>query len=192
MKQYKGFESKMTADFEQLPVGGYVCKIMNAEVLPVRNGGERMNLAIDIDEGDYKGFFTKQYKEDTREDKKWRGNFNIFLPRDDGSEQDTWAKNRFNNLIGCVEDANDGFHWDWDEKKLKGKKIALVFRREEYHKTDGTTGWSVKPFKAISIGNCLDGKWGKYEDKPLSENKRTSAPVTDLVEDMTADDLPFN
>lgn len=195
MKQYSGFESKMMSDFEHLPAGGYVCKIMAAEVVPNRNGGgERMVLYIDIEDGDYKGFYAKQYKEDTREDKKWRGNYNIFFPRDDGSKQDGWAKNKFNNLIGCIEDANDGFHWDWDEKKLKGKKIALVFRREEYARQDGTTGWSVKPFKVISIGNCKDGKWGKYEDKPLPADKRPSgySGGFETVENITDNDLPFD
>lgn len=190
MKKFNGFESKIMGDFEQLPVGGYICEIKNAEVIQNRNGGERMEIAIDIAEGDQRSFYTKQYKEDTREDKKWRGKYVLFLPRDDGSQEDGWAKNRFNNVIGCIEDANDGYHWDWDEKKLRGKKIALVFRREEYRKTDGTTGWTVKPFKAISIGNCRDGKWGKYEDKPLSgSTPTTNTPQFNEISDDS--ELPF-
>ena len=190
MKKFNGFESKIMGDYEALPVGGYICEIKNAEVIQNRNGGERMEIAIDIAEGDQRGYYTKQYKEDTREDKKWRGKYVLFLPRDDGSQEDGWAKNRFNNVIGCIEDANDGYHWDWDEKKLRGKKIALVFRREEYRKTDGSgTGWTVKPFKAISIGNCRDGKWGKYEDKLLSGSAPVSEPqFNEIIDDS---ELPF-
>jgi hypothetical protein len=192
MRKFNGFESKIMGDFEQLPVGGYVCEIKNAEVLQNRNGGERLEIAIDISEGDYRGFYAKQYKEDTREDKKWRGKYVLFLPNDDGSEKDGWAKNRFNNVIGCVEDANDGYHWDWDEKKLRGKKIALVFRREEYEKSDGGTGWTVKPFKAISIGNCRDGKWGRYEDKPLNNGGYNGNQSLREIDPLDDSDLPFS
>ena len=186
MKKYAGFESKMSGEFDVLDPGGYVCEIKNAEVLPTRSGGERLVLYIDITEGDRKGFYTAQYKSDTREDKKWRGVYNVFLPLDDGSEQDTWAKNRMNNLVGCIEDGNPGYHWDWDEKKLKGKKVALVFRKEEYQRQDGSYGWVVKPFKVISIGACRDGKWGKYEDKPVANKpKETVDPLDSLG------DLPF-
>ena len=186
MKKYNGFESKMSGEYDQLEPGGYVCEIKNAEVLTY-NGGERLLLSIDIAEGEKKGYYTKRYKEDTREDKKWAGTFNLFLPKDDGSEQDGWAKNRMNNLIGCIEDANDGYHWDWDERKLRGKKVALVFRKEEYTKRDGGSGWAVKPFKAISVGNCRDGKWGKYDDKPLANKQQ---PMFAEEKD-PLDDLPF-
>lgn len=185
MKRFNGFEAKVSGEFETLEPGGYVCEIKNAEVLPTNNGGERLLLSIDIAEGEKKDFYKRQYLADTREDKKWRGTYNMFLPVDDGTERDGWAKNRFNNLIGCIEDANDGYHWDWDEKKMKGKKVALVFRKEEYQKSDGTYGWIVKPFKVISIGNCRDGKWGKYDDKPYP-NKPQFVEEHDPL-----DDLPF-
>lgn len=168
MKRFNGFESKMMTGYEDIPAGGYVCKIMNAEEKQNRNGGSRLELSIDIAEGEYANFYAKRYREDTREDKRWGGVFTMFLPNDDGSERDGWAKNRFNNLIGCVEDANPGYHWDWNEKTLTGKKIALVFRKEEYARSDGGVGAKVKPFKCIGIGDCRDGKWGKYEDKLLA------------------------
>ena len=195
MKKFKGFESKIMGDFEELPVGGYVCVIKAAEEVKSQNdNSSRLEIFIDIEEGEQKGYYAKLYKEDNREDKKWRGKYVVFLPRDDGSEKDSWAKNRFNNLIGCIEDANPGYHWDWEESELRGKKIALVFRREEFKKTDGSTGWTVKPFKAITVGNCKDGKWGKYEDKPLNKNASStysSGGFQPSFDDITDDDCPF-
>lgn len=174
MKKYNGFKSEIMQGFEALPTGGYICDIKAAEVIPTNNGGERLVISFDIADGEHKGYFAKQYKADNREDKKWKGVYNVFLPKGDGSQQDTWAVNRVNNLIGCLEDANPNFHWDWDEKKMKGCKVALVFRREEFQKSDGTYGWTVKPFKVISIGDCKDGKWGKYEDKPYANKPATT------------------
>ena len=189
MKKYDDVKAeKVSSGREMLPAGGYVCQILSARV-ESGEWGDTLVIAHDVCEGEFSGIFKRDYDSNTREDKKWRGKYVLFLPRDDGSQEDGWAKNRFNNVIGCIEDANDGYHWDWDEKKLRGKKIALVFRREEYRKTDGTTGWTVKPFKAISIGNCRDGKWGKYEDKPLSGSTPTSAPQFNEISDDS--ELPF-
>lgn len=194
MRAYKGFESKVAADFEQLPTGGYVCTIMAAEEVQNREGGSRLELSVDIAEGENKGYFANLYKSDNREDKKWRGKFVLFLPRDDGTEKDGWAKNRFNNMIGCIEEGNPGYHWDWNERGLKGKKIALVFRREEYRKNDGSTGWTVKPFKVITLDKCRAGEFGKYEDKPLANAApaANSFGYTPTFAELDDDgDLPF-
>lgn len=181
INKYNGYKSEITKAFEQIPVGGYVCVIKNAEVLTY-DWGDVLKLSCDISEGEYKGWYTKQWKEDTREDKKWGCDLRINIPTDKSKYIDSDTK-RFNNLIGCLEDANTGFKWDWDESKLKNKKLALVFRNEEWE-YEGKTGWKVKPFKVISIGDCLDGKWGKYEDKPLKANANsTTAPTTSPVED---------
>lgn len=193
MKAYKGFESKVMGDFEQLPSGGYVCEIKQAEEIQNQRGGSRLEISVDIAEGEYKGYFANMYKADTREDKKWRGKFIVFLPTDDGTEKDGWAKNRFNNIIGCIEEGNAGYHWDWNERGLRGKKIALVFRREEYAKNDGTTGWTVKPFKCITIDKCREGKCGKFDDKPLNNGNAGGYAIgapsfAELPDD---DDLPF-
>lgn len=189
MKQYKGYKAEISKSFEQIPVGGYICEIKNAEEATYDWGG-KLNLSLEIVEGEYNGFFTKQYREDTREDKRWGCVLGLYIPKDDGSERDEWTKRSFNNFIGCVEDANGGYHFNWDEKSLKGKKIAVVFRREEWE-YNGKSGWKVRPFKVISVGDCRDGKWGKYDDKPL--NNSAATPSSFAAPSFADDDgdLPF-
>lgn len=193
MKPYGRFESKVFEGYEELPVGGYVCKIMKAEEKQNRSSGSRLDIYIDIAEGDYRGFYANAYKSDTREDKKWSGVFRLNIPKEDGSKNDDYAINGFNNFIGCVEESNPGYHWAWDEATLKDKTVCLVFRREEYQKQNCDYAWSVKPFKVITLENCRAEKFGKYDDKPMKNKSAAvsafsafTAPA--LVDD---DELPF-
>ena len=188
MRKYNGYKAEISKGYEELPTGAYLCKIMNAEEVNY-DWGSKLLLSLDIVEGEHKDFYAKQYREDTREDKKWGCVLGLYEPKDDGSEKDEWTKRTFNNFIGCVEDANSGYHFDWDEKTLKGKKVAVVFRKEEWE-YNGKTGWKVKPFRVISVGDYNDGKWGKYEDKPLA-NKPVQTTYNSFADVGDTDDLPF-
>ena len=104
MKQFNGYdEAKKAAESkatEKLPKGAYVCKIIE-----VRNEksdyGDKLILAFDIAEGDYKGFFDKKFKNDESEDRKWK--------------------------TSSFEKSNPGYSWDWNENKWKDKFVGIVF-----------------------------------------------------------------
>lgn len=113
----------------KLPPGGYVCKIMYAGVKHSKNGNEMLCLALDIADGEHKDFYS-----------------NIFQGRKaaakDG-EKPNWpcvyyqltqgeATAQFKGLTINIEESNPGYHWDFDEKTLKGKLIGGVFREEEF------------------------------------------------------------
>ena len=70
----------------------------------------------------------KAYKSQSSDNKKWRGNVKLWLPKDDGSEKDDYTKRTFNNFMACVEESNPGYHWGWDENTLKDKKIGILAR----------------------------------------------------------------
>ena len=65
---------------------------------------------------------TMPFESNTSEDKKWKGKATIYCPKDDGSEKDEWTRKNFARWTNAFEDSNPGYKWDWDEKKLKGKK----------------------------------------------------------------------
>jgi hypothetical protein len=195
IKRYKDFEAKVSSGGgEKLPVGGYICKILNPEVIDY-SWGSVLVLSVDIDAGEYKGFYANQYKNNTNEDKKWKGTLRVNLPKDDGSEQDGWTKNAFNNVIGCIEEANPNFRWAWDEQGLKGKTIGIAFREEEWE-VNGKTGWATRPWRAIPVADIEDckinPKW--LEPKPL-KNKAPAAAIPAVGEfsAIPSDiDLPWN
>ena len=186
MKQFSGFESKRSGNGrESLPAGGYVCQIQGARVEDF-SWGSRLVLAIDVCEGEYAGIWKRDYDNNTNEDKKWRGTFRLSIPVDDGSEKDAWTKRAFNNMIWSVEQSNPGFTWDWDEKKLKNKKIGIIYRNREWE-FNGNTGWTTEAGGSDSIDNIREGKFKPLKDRPLKT--RPVQTAADTAEDES--ELPF-
>ena len=60
MKRYNGAAAEKIASREQLPVGGYEVKIISAKE-EVFDWGTRLAIAFDIAEGDYAGFYQKDF-----------------------------------------------------------------------------------------------------------------------------------
>ena len=174
MKQFSGFKAEKSTTREQLPVGGYVAKILNAEEVTY-SWGSVLEIFFDILEGAHAGFFKKDFDAQQGEDKKWRGKYRLSVPKDDGSEKDGWTKRTFNNAIYCIEDGNPGYHWNWDETTLKGKTVGVLFRNEEWE-YNGNTGWSTRAYALAGVGDIKDGKFKMPKDKPL-KNKQSSTPA---------------
>lgn len=186
MKKYSDVKFERTSSGrETLPAGGYVCSILSARV-EENDWGSTLIIAHDVCEGEYSGIFKRDYDNNDREDKKWRGTFRLRLPKDDGSEQDAWKKRSLGNTIWALEQSNPGFSWDWDEKKLKGKKIGLLYRNKEWE-MNGRTGWTTEAISAESIDNIREGKFRIPKDKALPVKATT--PV--FTEEEDDGELPF-
>lgn len=132
MKKFSGYDAaREKANFSgsaKLPVGGYVVKIQDVRYEEGQNGNsDRIVLAYDIAEGEYQGFFKNQFEENTQEDKKWKGRTAIYIPKDDGSEKDEWTQNTFAKWTAAFENSNEGYHWDWQEKKWKNLLVGVVY-----------------------------------------------------------------
>lgn len=198
MKRYSGATAEKIATREQLPIGGYEVKIISIKE-EVYDWGTRLAIAFDIVEGDYKGFYQKDFDNQTGEDKKWRGVYRIYEPKDDGSEKDAWTKRTFNNFIYCLEDSNPGYHLDWaplekgDFSQLKGKLLGMLFRSEEWEMNNNgeyRTGWSTRPFAVLSTGDIKDGNFKMPKDKPLKE-KASAANQFAPLDSEDDGDIPF-
>lgn len=132
MKQFNGWEkAKEDAKYtgsSQLPVGGYVATIKDVRFEEGKDGNsDRIIVAYDISEGEYKDFFQKAFDANTSEDKKWKGKATIYCPKEDGSEKDSWTQKAFMRWVNAFEDSNKGYFWDWVESKWKGLKIGLIY-----------------------------------------------------------------
>lgn len=195
MKAFKNYnEVKAQTEKVKIPAGGYEAVIMNAEEKHY-DGYSKLEIAVDITAGDYKNYFADDYRSQQGEDKKWKGVLRLSVPTDDGSDRDEWYKSVFKANMNAVEDSNPGYHWGWDEKSLKGKKIGLLLRNEEYD-FNGFHGWKAKPFKLIDLSAIKEGKFTIPKDKPLNSDSGTnssSASVknADFDEIILDDDLPF-
>ena len=137
IKQFSGYEdAKKAAHFlpnERLPIGAYVCKILGVKAEEGKAAADgkklsdRLIIQFDIAEGEYQDFFRRQYENMTSENKKFKGRTTIYIPRDDGSKEDSWTKNDFARWTYSLEESNSGYVWDWDESKWKSKLIGIVF-----------------------------------------------------------------
>ena len=189
MKAFNGLEIKKSVSAsEPLPAGGYVAKILNAKVEEY-SWGEKLVISFDIAEGEYKDFFRKQYNENTREDKKWKGNFRLTVPQENNQYFDS-QKRTFGNAIWAIEESNPGYHWDWNEAELRGKMVGVLFRNYEYD-VDGRQGWSTECCTFVSVEDVRTGNFKQPKDKPLKNKAVNNSDYGDFVAVTDSDDLPF-
>ena len=189
IKKFGGYEKAETfKEHEKLPIGGYILKILNAEEKSY-TWGDVLVLSFDIDEGDYKGFYKSNYASQNSEEKKWKGNINIVVPKEDGSEKDNITLRAFKTTITAIEDSNNGYHWDWDENKFKGKLIGGLFRNKEWE-YNGNTGFFTECCRLISVDAIKNDKFKVPEDKLLSGKSNNSGNPTNM-NDSTDSEIPF-
>ena len=196
IKRFNDYEKTQAyGEYEQLPKGGYVLKILGVELCENRIG-QYIKISCDVAEGDYIGHFAKDYKSQQAEDKKWRCNYLLNVPNDDGSEKDGWTKRRFKTFTEALEESNNGYHFDWDEQKFKGKLIGGLFNEREYEKTDGTVGKSINFAQVCPVEKIRSGKYTIPADKLLSKATASSPEKTNNdgfmnIPDGADEELPF-
>ena len=181
--------------FTSLPKGGYVVRIMGAVVCE-NSRGQYVKVSADIAEGEFQGYYTRDYENQQSEDKKWHCNYLLSVPNDDGTEQDGWTKRRFKTFTDALEDSNPGYHFDWDESKFKGLLIGGLFNEREYEKNDGSIGRSTNFAQVVSVDRIRSGNYKVPDDKLLKKSFGGSSSGGDsdwmTVPEGTADELPFD
>ena len=193
IKRFNDYASTQSyGEYKQLPKGGYVLKVLGVD-LKENSIGQYVTLHCDIAEGDHKQHFTDDYKIQRGEDKRWRCNFFINVPNDDGSEKDGWTKRKFKTIIEAFEDSNDGYHFDWDEQKLKGKLIGGLFNIRQYEKRDGSVGSATNLARLCKVSLIREGTYTLPADKIIDAKQLvvTNADGFMDIPEGSGDELPF-
>lgn len=186
IKRFSDYDQTQAyGDYEKLPKGGYVMQIKGVETRTNSNG-EYLFISGDIFEGEYMQFFTREYRNQQAEDKKWHCNYLLNIPKDDGSEQDTWTKRRFKTFTEALEDSNDGYHFDWDEQKFKGKLIGGLFNEREYETQQGQIRRATNWASVTTVDKIREGNYTLPNDRTL---QKPTLPATDASGFMSTDDL---
>lgn len=143
-------------EVRRIEPGGYICTIKGVQDVPEK---QYLRIMVDVDQGKFAGIFMEQYRE-------WGGKYPFagtiirsYKPK---------ALGMFKWFIKCVEQSNSGYHYAFDENTLKGKKIGLVFREEEYLSKDGDVKTSVRCDYVTTIQNIVNGSFTVKDKKPLS------------------------
>ena len=194
MDLWETTEAKEFGEYENLELGGHEIVILDArEHKSEFSGNISLKISVDISGNDkQKGFFKKQYDENTSTDKKWPTGAVKYLSLKD--EQLGFLK----GFITALEKSNPNFKFNkkgtWEQ--LKNLKLAGQFGLEEYKKQDGTIGTATKlvqfrsldKLKEIKIPKVkkLDGSLVEYEDyketKTVKNNSNPFGELNDLVE----------
>jgi len=192
IENWDKIEARGMEDFKSLPVGVYECVIKDARINENEMTGKKtFKVSIDIASGEYKDYFLKRYQSNTTPNKKWDNNACKYL----AFEGDNVSY--FKGFITSIENSNIGYKWDWDETKLKGKKICGVFQYEEYEKQDGTKAVKVRLNKFRSLDKMKDIEIsykvkllnGNYMDIDEYNEKHESNDLTQKAVDVFGSDV---
>ena len=175
-------EAQAFGEFEILPAGGHKCFIKEVTCQQTTTGKEYLIIVFDITEEEYKDFYQRKFDNDTRKDKKWSGIWTVFT---EGYDPGT-TNPKFKGLIKSIEESNPNFIFDFDEQKLIGKKVGIVFREEEFEGQDKKIHTSVKPFFAVPYDKALEAKVPE-----LKKLGKKGEAFEDYGISAADDDLPF-
>lgn len=196
-------EIEVNLDFTPITVGGHKGIIMGVEEYTSElSGNTSLKVSVDTAKDDTQPqYFTEQYKNDTRTNKKWSNSAIKYV----SLKQDENCVRMLKAFITSVENSNNGFTYNWDKDvdQLKGKKVGLVFGLEEYVNNDGETKTIAKlnQFRSIDkIDNIkipkvklIDGSFVEYEEykNRNDEVQQLNDLFGDAVVEIGSDQLPF-
>ena len=182
---------KANGDFESLPAGGYICQIMSAKEVKNKNtSGTHIELMLEIADGDHKGFFERDYKAQSGEQKFWRGIMNQNIPNESSDKYDTQC-GFFKRFTDAIEDSNNGYHWDWNEVALKGKMCGCVFGQKEKQSQKGTIYAATYASEIVSVDTIKENKFKVPALKKLEVKASSSGNSFSELPPVDDGDLPF-
>ena len=188
---YEGFEARQNAGFiEMPPPGAYIGEIFAVRVVNQGNGdNERpvIELMIEITEGEYKGRYHQVYEDQKKrfgeDNTSYRGIFRL-TPYKEGDS--VWRKAAFEGNLWCVAQDNPGYAWDWDETKLKGKKVGFSVQRRLYT-YNGKDKEALQIARFETIADIKAGKVNPMPDKDQREKHEETPAASGGYTDVTKD-----
>ena len=200
MDLWETTEAKEFGEIERLELGGHELVILDArEYKSEISGNVSLKVSVDIGGKDkQKGFFQKQYDNNTLSERKWPTGGVKYMSLKD--EQLGFLK----CFITALEKSNPNFKFNtkgtWEQ--LKELKIAGQFGLEEYEKQDGSVGTATKlvQFRSLDKLNeikipkvkLLNGEMVEYEKY---QNRNSSNELNELfgdsVVEISNENLPF-
>ena len=153
-EQWNANKAAKPGEFSNLPAGGYVCKIVDAEFTTSKAGNDMLNLNVDIAEGDYTNYFQNF----ADRFKNWNNNAVYRQLILDSSKN---VSSFFKGLLEIIEDSNSNFtayaNGGVDNKALVGKLIGFVFADEEYQKQNGDIATRAVVRTPKTVAEIRDG-----------------------------------
>lgn len=194
MRAFKEYET--TPEFTEsvkLPAGAYEVTIKRAE-----DSEKALCILFDISEGEYRNYYMNKFSNDKKnypDNAKYKGVLRLWYPN--GSQYDDNYKKRIKTALKRIKESNNlnvDFTKEWDGAALKGAKVGMIFRDQEWS-YNGSTGFTAQPYSIITLSDLKEGNFKLPEPKRLSANSAEQAQTNSGFETYTDvpsdEDLPF-
>ena len=193
MRPFKDYnETPEYTDFKKLPPGAYEVTIIRADDDKEKN---TLCILFEISSGEFSNYFHEKFADDKKafgNTAKFKGVYRLFYPN--GGEYDKNSKRKMKTALKLICDQNNlsiDFTQIWDGALLKGAKIGMIFRDQEWE-WDGKFGITAQPYKLISLDDLKSGNFTIPEPKLLNNNSSVVPDTNDFVNiPDTGEDLPF-
>lgn len=198
MQKPNGYdEAKVQGEFTPVELGGHYLVIKQVAEKMNKNNQPMIVVLFDFAQNDKQpGYFMEQYKNDTREDKKWPNQATQYINVYDSEGKTT---RNFKTFTTCVEHSNTGFITQWGDnfcQQFKDKKIGGVFgeQMDFYNgeeKKKRVMRWFVSSDKVADAAVPEISETAAYKES--KNNQMVSAPDGFMnIPDGIDEQLPFN
>ena len=187
-------ETQAGGDFQPVELGGHKLIIKQVSETKSKSGKDMIVVLFDFAPDDVQpGYFTEQFKNDIRPDKKWPNQATQYILKEDAEGK---CNRSFKTFTTCVEHSNTGFVVQWGDNwgaQFKNKKIGGVFGIvEEEYNGERKKKRKLRWFTAYDKAKVA----GVPEDKLLGNTPTQSAPMSSdgfmNIPDGIDEELPFN
>lgn len=161
---------------DKLETGGHVLEILKAQETTLK-GYNVLEIYFDTHPSDkqptfYKDKYDSDVEQFGKENSRYQGLFNLFLPMGDPEENTyKWANSRLKGFLTSVEESNAGYKFDWNVSSLRGKKVGGVFGEEEYE-------YSNEIRKAVRLRYFCSTESAPTQKIPKVKELKNKAPAT--------------
>lgn len=186
MQDYTSY-AKAPLDFDVLPAGGYVAKIIDVDDREWSNHREQAHLIMmDIAEGEHMALYQKNNKNADKD--RWL----TYWFAEPDSKSPEWLLSKVGGIQTSLAESNDNVDL-LDPHKWKGKYIGVVVGDEEAESSTGTV--YTRPYVSFvcSTGRIREGKYKIPKLKKLDAPAAPSISSADIPDSFSAaeDDIPF-
>ena len=191
-------ETQASGDYTPVTLGGHYLIIKQVNETKSKTGKDMIVVLFDFDQSDAQaGYFTEQFKNDIRPDKKWPNQATNYVLVHDQQTGDT--NKQFKTFCTCVEHSNTGFEVKWGDNwgaQFKGKKIGGVFGKElDFYNGEEKKKRVLRWF--VSVDRVADARIPDVHETKAYKDNRSSAGTmgsdgfVNNIPDTDLEELPF-
>lgn len=170
-------ETPAGGDFTPVELGGHKLIIKQVNETKSKNGKDMIVVLFDFAPDDVQpGYFTEQFKNDIRPDKKWPNQATQYILTEDDEGK---TSRNFKTFCTCAEHSNEKFVIQWGDNwgaQFKNKKIGGVFGEQmDFYEGKEKNKRVLRWF--VSIDKVKDAKIPNVSETQAYKNYKNGYPA---------------